>query len=236
LVTGPSGDTGPAGPTGPTGPPFTGTFFNPLSRYELVSTSGLTVLATSYSSVVVGLPWARTGTTVTISNPDHGRSLGDMVLARNLNVDPVQSLITRVDTNSFDLTTVDSGPTSGLEGAYSLGFTFSQTGAPDEVTGGTLSAPAGGDVQLISLRIHLAASTRAGTTYDLVLPASALNGAGGDTSDDDLFLPFLSVRSDADALGAIGATLSKNVGASFNTFEVGALPAITTGLFLLWQF
>jgi hypothetical protein len=224
------------GPTGPTGPAFAATFFNPVSRYQMVAATGGEVWAVSSASVEGDLPWTRSGTTLTITNPGHGRSLNDMVLARNVNIDPCYGQITRVDTDTFDLPTGATGATGGAQAAYSLGFSFAHIGDVDAITGGTLAAPAGGDVQLLSLRVHLAAGVRSGSTYDLVLPASSVNGSGGDTSNADIFLPTQTVRNDTDGLGALGATLSKNVGASYNTLEVGALPATTTGLFILWQF
>ena len=159
-----------------------------------------------------------------------------MVLGRNLNADFVSGIVTRTDADTFDIPCVDSGPTEGTGGAYALGFTFVHAGDPGAITGGTLVAPAGGDVQLISLRQHLAAAERLGITYTLVLPASATNGAGANTGNDDLYIPFLSARQDSDGMGAIGATLAKNVGGSFHSFQVGALPPSTIGLFLSWQF
>jgi hypothetical protein len=153
-----------------------------------------------------------------------------------VNVPFLSALITRVDTDTWDVACVDSGDASGSAAAYSMGFTYAHSGSTGSLTGGTLTVPSGGDVQLISLRLHLAASTRDGSTYTLVLPASATNGAGANTSDDDVFLPFQMVRSDADSLGALSATLSKNVSGSFSTFQVGALPSSTIGLFILWQF
>jgi hypothetical protein len=224
------------GPTGATGVASIGTLFNNVSRYQMVSDLGEEVWAVSSASVATGLPWAVDGDTLTITDPGHGRSLGDMVLARNVNIDPCYGQISRVDPNTFDIPTGATGATGGSGGAYSLGFRFAHSGAPDAITGGALGAPAGGDAQLLALRLHLAAGTRAGSTYDLDLPASETNGAGGNTSNADLFLPTQTVRTDADGLGALGATLAKNVDGSYNTLEVGALPPTTTGIFILWQF
>jgi hypothetical protein len=210
--------------------------FNPVSRYQVVPTSGVPVWVVSASTVFADLSWTRVTTTLTLHRDGHGRSLGDRVLLRNVNVDHLSALITRVDADTFDVTTTDTGAASGASGAYSCGFMFDHSDIPGDIVGGTLSAPSGADVQLMALRIRLGAGSRDGTTYDLILPASAFNGAGENTTDDDVFVPTLTVRRDDDSLAAVGAVLSKNVLGSMNTFRVSALPSNTIGLYLLWQF
>ena len=128
------------------------------------------------------------------------------------------------------------GGTSGALGAYSLGFKFTHTGGTGSITGGTLAAPAGGDVVLEALRLHLGPNVRAGTTYNLIVPASAINGAGDNTSMDDIFIPVQQVRQDNAALSAVGNTIATNISGSYATFQFAALPAIATGCHLLMQF
>jgi hypothetical protein len=128
--------------------------------------------------------------------------------------------------NSFTITTFNTGSTSGSDGAYSLGFTFSHIGSPK--TGGTLLAPTGdhADVQLLALRIRT--NGRSGTTYDLTVPASAINGAGADTGLGDCFIPDFNVRSDADNLSAVGSTMVVNPASmGYNVFRFGNLGSLS---------
>ena len=229
-ITGPTGSTGPAGT-------FTGTLYNYISRYEMVSTSGLTVWATSSSTVRMGVTWVRSGTVMTLNYLNHGRAIGDCVIIRNSNVDTLVTTVTAiVDSNNFSVSCANTGATSGTQAAFSLGFAFTHEGGVGSITGGLLTAPANGDAQLLSLRIHLSANTHTSTSYNLQLPASSLNGAGGDTSNDDVYIPVILVRQDNDTLTAVGNTLAKNVSGSYSTFQIGSLGSGTVGLYILAQF
>jgi hypothetical protein len=192
------------------------------SRYAMVTSSGEEVWCVSASTVFSGLTWTRSGTTLTINRNSHGHSSGDRVIIRNTNVDYQVVLIASVTTNSFNVTTSNGGGTSGNTGAYSLGFIYAHTGSP--ITGGTLSAPTGdhADCQLISLKVNT--GVRSSTTYDLVVPASAINGAGSNTSLGDTYVPDINVRSYSDGLTAIGATIIvNNGGAGYSTYQIGNL-------------
>lgn len=221
-VTGPQGVTGLYGQTGLQG--LTGinsggftTLFNPVSRYEAVSASNEEVWIVSSSSVYTA-PWDRSGTNLTITRNSHGHSAGNFVVVRDTNVDYQAVPIDSTTANSFLITTANSGATSG-QGAYSLGFTYSHTG-----TGGVVYAPTGdhADAQLLTLRIRTNGNS-SGTTYDLEVPASAINGAGQNTSMGDCFIPDFNVRRDSDSLIPVGATIKTNVGGSYSTFEFGNL-------------
>ena len=113
-----------------------------------------------------------------------------------------------------------------------LGFTFSHTGVPK--SGGTLSAPTGdhADVQLLSMRIRT--GSRAGTTYDLVVPASSLYGAGDNTDLADCYIPDFNVRTDSVSLAAIAATIATNISGSYTTFRFGNLGSLSR--FIILQF
>jgi hypothetical protein len=127
--------------------------------------------------------------------------------------------------NSFALTTTNTGSSSGTDGAYSLGFTYAHNGSPK--TGGTLSAPAGdhADVQLLAVRIRT--GTRASTTYDLVVPASLVNGAGQNTNLGNCFVPDFNVRADGDTLSAVAATMATNISGSYSTFQFGGMGSLS---------
>ena len=211
------GATGLQGPTGISAQTF---LFNPISRYSVHNTSGEEVWVVSSSIVYNGIAWSRTGTTLTVSRNAHGHIAGNQVILRNTNVDYQSVTIDSTTLNSFNITTVPTGTPSGI-GAYSMGFTFTNTGSPK--TGGQVFAPAGDhpDCQLLSMRIRT--GPRLSSIYDLVVPASAINGAGGNTSMSNSFIPDFNVRTDIDNLPAVAATIATNIGGSYSTFEFGNL-------------
>jgi hypothetical protein len=159
------------------------------------------------------------------------------VIARNTNKDFQVALIDSTTLDSFSFSSTATDGTQGNSGAYSLGFTFSHIGAPK--TGGTLYAPDGdhSDCQLMSIRIRT--GSRAGTTYDLVVPDSAVNGAGGNTGLSDCYMPDFNVRTDSDNLSAVAATMTTGVTivpTSYSTFEFGNLGSASISRFILAHF
>jgi multisubunit Na+/H+ antiporter MnhF subunit len=234
--------TGPAGPTGPQGPAGSGggggptQVFNSVSRYTMDGLAGQAVHCVSASAVFIGLTWSRVTTTLTINHIAHGRSVGDRVIVRNTNVDQLVALVTSVATDTYTVTCADSGATSGTLGAYSNGFTYAHDQSGSSIRFGTLTAPAGCDVQLMSLRIHLRTGTRLTTLYSVILPTSSLNGAGLDTNMDTIYIPNQQVRQDTDLMPSVGNTIATNISGSYATIQFGALPATTTGLHFLLQF
>lgn len=210
--------------------------YNNTARYQMVTTANTTVSCVSTATVRGAISWTRTGTTLTLTKTAHGHSAGNRVIIRNTNVDYQVALITSVTANTFDITCTDTGATSGSSGAYMLGFTYAHNAGAGSITSGTLTAPSGGDVQLVSLRIHLGANTRSATTYNLVLPSSSINGAGSDTSMDDIYIPVQNVRQDNATLTAVGATIATNISGSYSTFQYAALPVVATGIHILMSF
>jgi hypothetical protein len=198
---------------------------NTVSRYQVFSTSGEEVWVVSSSAMYVSLAWSRSFTDLTINRTTHGHTIGDTVIIRNTNIDYQVATITSVATNSFIVTTTNTGLPSGTDGYYSLGFTFTHVGAPK--TGGILQAPTGdfADCQLLTLRIRT--GNRLSSSYTLVVPASAINGAGANTSLADSFIPDYSVRADANSLSAVGATIETNIGGSYSTFKFGSLGTLS---------
>jgi hypothetical protein len=140
---------------------------------------------TSSATVTTGLSWTRSLTTLTINQTSHGRNNGDMVIVRNANQDNFNGPVTVINANSFSLTTTNTGGSSGSAAAYSLGFTSTSVSN----TGSTVSAPSGGDVQLLSMLIT---DSMTGT-YGLSLPASSTNGAGANTAIYDSYPPLSRV-------------------------------------------
>jgi hypothetical protein len=232
-VTGATGPTGPSGgvtgPTGPTGPGSPITIYNLVSRYATDTTAGTSVWLTSSSAEHPNLAWNRSGTTLNITHNSHGRSVGERVLVRGVNVDYINSLIISASTNTFSIVCPNTGILGGLAASYSLGFTSVYTGSFGSLIGITIVAPANANVVLLSARLHLASLTRSSNTFDITVPNSALNGAGDNTGNDDVYWPIWSVRQDGNSMSGVAATLGKNVGGNFSKFKLGAMSSPTVG-------
>lgn len=227
-TTGIQGYTGLIGSQGSTGVYVSQqSYFNPISRYETVSSVGREVWVVSSASVYSNLNWDRSGTALTLYKNSHGHIAGNRVIVRNTNEDYQAATIDATTLDSFQITTTNTGSSNGIEGAYSLGFTYAHSGGPS-VSGGVLTAPSGinADCQLLSIRIRT--GTRSGSIYDLVVPASAINGAGANTSLSDCYIPDFNVRSDTDLLTGVGATMTTNISGSYTTFQFGALGSSTS--------
>jgi len=140
-----------------------------------------------------------------------------MVIVRNANADNFNGAITVVDSNTFTVTTVGSGGTSGTEAAYSLGFNVN--GTPTD-TALTITAPSTGDSQLLG--IMYATGARTASTLSVTVPASATNGAGADSSVTNQFFPI--IRAQLTNTGAISnASMTLNTSTNFNVFNLGGL-------------
>jgi hypothetical protein len=212
---------GATGLQGSTGLSAQTILFNPISRYSVSNSSGEEVWVVSSSLVYNGIAWSRSGTTLTIYRNGHGHSAGNQVIIRNTNLDYLAVTIDTTTANSFNVTTTSGTGASSGSCAYSMGFTYADIGYPK--TGGQIFAPTGDhpDCQLLSMRIRT--GPRASSIYDLVVPASAINGAGGNTSMSNCFVPDFNVRTDTDNLPAVAATIATNIGGSYSTFEFGNL-------------
>jgi hypothetical protein len=224
---------GPQGPAG-SGGSSSAKRYNPVSRYRIVSDAGFAVWVQSSSAVYPALQWERTGTSLKVYLPGH--NIGERAIVRNTNVDYQHGLITAVDASSFTMTCADTGGVSGTEAEISFGFTFAHEGAVGSITGGTLSAPVNENLQLMSIRIHLVANSRAATSYILTVPNSAINGVGDNTSMDDIIIPIFSVRQDTTTLVAVASTIGTNVSGSYSKFQFAALPNIAVGMHLIASF
>ena len=216
------------------------TIHNTTFRYQMNSTSGQAVWGTSTSSLYNALSWTRSGTSLVVDHPGHGRSVGDRVLLKDVNVPFLNAVISAADADTFTVPCANSGATSGLPIYYGLGFNFTHNAGAGSIASGSVVPPSGAsvnEVQLLSLRIHLAANTRSGTTYGLVIHSSMLNGlTGGSTNMDDIYVPIQMVRQDGVTLVAVGATIQTNISGSYMTFQFAALPAATTGIHILASF
>jgi hypothetical protein len=213
---------------------ISGLQYNPVVRYQAVTTANEEVWITSSSEVHTGLPWTRTGTNLEIVSMNHGLSVGDMVITRHVNVDQVSSPVSAATSDSFVITVPNSGAASGISSVYNVGMTFTHTGSPK--TGGVLSLPSGNnsDIQVTSLRIRT--GTRASTTYELVVPISLYNNFGQNTGLGDTYVPSYSVRQDVNNLPAIGATIAVATAGSYATFRLANLGAPTQSRYIILEF
>jgi hypothetical protein len=142
-------------------------------------------------------------------------------------------LITAVTTNTFDVTVANSGSFGGTTARYTLGFNYTHLGSP--ATGGQLTAPTNGEVQLLSMKVRT--GTRSGSTYDVFVPASITNGAGANTNLGNSYIPSFSVRDDSTTLAAIAGTIAvNNLGAGYSTFTFGNLGSGSLSRFIILQF
>lgn len=202
---------------------------NIISRYAVITDVGQGAWITSSSILFSNLTWSRLGTSLTISHLAHGRSIGNRVLIKGVNTSYLNTLITGITVDTFTVSCANLGPMSGNNASYTVGFTFIYNDVPGSITDGTVIAPANASVILLSMRIHLAANMRLSTTFDIIVPNSALNGAGDNTNNDDLYWPMFNVRRDGDNMAGISATMAKNVLGNFSRFRFGALSDVVVG-------
>jgi hypothetical protein len=212
------------------------TIYGTTHRYQTNPTAGFGATMVSSSSMKTGLSWTRSGVNLTITDPGHGRSVGERAIVRNANASYIPNLITAVTTDTFTVTTTDTGDLSGTAAAYGMGFTYSLVGAVGAITACIVSAPANWDVVLLSIRVHLAANSRAGTTFQITVPKGFINGAGPHTSMDDLTIPHQNVRQDNNNLQAVGATIGTFVNGDYATYQFAALGLVAIGIHIIMIF
>lgn len=230
-------DTAIAGVSGGGGAGGSSVIYNTSTRYEALSSTGYKVHCVSSSNIYTSLVWSRTGTSLTVNHTAHGRSIGDRVILKNINVQVLNALITNITTDSYTVDCSDTGDTSGTAGMYTCGFKFAHNSeVAGALTGGVLSAPANCDIQLHSMRIHTKANSRAGATYDLTIPTSVFNPAGMNTSADEVYVPLTQIRADADTMTVVGNTIGMNQTGSYSIFRYGALGSVAQGQLMLLQF
>jgi hypothetical protein len=194
------------------------TVYNTVSRYKAYdSAGGQELWIVSSASVTTGLSWSRTTTTLTITHTGHGRSTGDLIIVRNANADNFSGTITVSDSDTFTISTVNSGGTSGNAAAYSLGFRTDGTPSASAVT---IVGPSGGDCQLMGLMYST--GSRSGNTCVFTLPDSVTNGSGEYSDVKSQFFPIIRVHNESTG-GVLAATMSiKNT--PYNEMSIGSLP------------
>jgi hypothetical protein len=145
-----------------------------------------------------------------------------------MHVSFLNAVIASTTLNSFTVTVLDTGGSSGTSGAYSLGFT-----ATVGTNSLTVVAPTGYDfMALQSLRFR--GSSTSGGVFTLTLPVGIDQGVGGETSRNDVNQPVFRIGGDADTLPVVGATVAVNpASAGYNVYQFGALGTSVVRLFSL---
>jgi hypothetical protein len=202
-VPGPTGATGvtgagTTGATGATGVTGAGSSMY-VEKYQVQTTAGEEFFLHSYDvNQKSSLVWSRSTTTLTITSPSHGLTTGDRIILRDSNVAGAQSLtITSLDSNSFTVTVVNTGTSSGSAAVYSRGYNMARVSSTV-----TLSAPSGGGVTLLGGMMRLPSSV----TSPLIFNYGAV---GLNSSANDRYPPMIFAwREDTNAQSSPNSNLA----------------------------
>jgi hypothetical protein len=217
---------GPSGSAGPQGPPGTAVLggidnFNPQIRYVAYSGSvndRVEILSTA--DAFTRKTWTRSGTTVTIAADSHNLSTGDCVVARNVNVNYIYSIINVIDNNTFTITVPSSGATVGSMATYIPAFkvnSFTQGGA-------TIVAPTTGGAQVNSINITTGVKTT--SNFLITMPASISNGAGANSSLINMNPPIMQAYRLSNGQLITTTSITLNTISNFNQFQIGGLSSL----------
>ena len=227
-------------PVGGGSSPSISELYNNTARYACIDVTGQSVWCTSTGTVHAGKSWSRVTTALTINHVGHGHQVGERAIIRNTNVFYLNALITAVTADTFTVACADTGATSGSAGAYLMGFTYahnSQTAGT--LLNGTLSAPVGCDCVLLALKLNIGANQRSNTYYSVLVPSSAINGAGNASNLDSVNPPILAVRQLTNGLlTAVGATLTLTLdaGSGYCTYQIAAISNVAVPNTIALQF
>ena len=223
--------TGPTGPTGAAGSGGSSTIYNNTSRYQAYNSTQEAWIVSS-ATVNTGLSWTRSLTTLTITHNSHGRSNGDLVIIRNANADNFSGIISNASANTFDVTTANSGTSSGSSAAYSAGFTLSSVTSG----GATIVAPSGCDVQLLGIYFYTGTRT-SNAGFSLTLPTSAVNGSGNYSGTTNSFFPIIRGQDMTANPGTVlSLTMNQNTTTNYNVYALGGLGSNTNAAGLRFSF
>jgi hypothetical protein len=245
--TGPKGDTGDVGPKGDKGDKGdtgaqahagsggggTSDLFNCTVRYRANDPSVFApVWISSSSKVYTGLSWVRVANNLTITRASHNLNVGDLVNIRNTNIGFQTRFVTQVTTDTFTVTCVDEGTTSGTTGAYSPGFRYEHT-TTSAVAAGQMTFP-GDTAELVlgSIRMHFAAGSRGTTTYAITLPKQE----GMNNSFDDFNMPILSARNANTNMGILSASINVTFNPTDLLLNIGGLPITAATAYVMLSF
>jgi hypothetical protein len=207
------------------------TTYSPTVRYEALDNGNngadgrVEILSTG--TVYGGLTWSRSSTTLIITSENHGLSTGDYIVIQNMHVAYLYVSVTATDSNTLTCTVAATGGTSGEAGAYVPAFdatSFSQNGV-------TIGAPATGNCQVNSIQITT--PTKTNSNFNLVMPSSISNGAGGNNSLYYQNPPLIQAWALSNGNQNTSAVITLNTSDNFNQFEVGGLASLVKSLIRL---
>jgi hypothetical protein len=204
----------------------TGATFNNQVRYIAYElTSGQEAQIMSTGNLYDGLTWSRSTTTLTVTSTSHGLTVGDYVVIRNMSEDySYLEIQTVADSNTFTLTVVNSGGSSGTEGAYIPSVRLSSV----TQAGATVNAPSAGNVQVNS--ISISTGTKTSSTFVVTMPNNISNGSGDNNSLTDQNPPIISVFNLSNGSYNASGTIAINTSSNFNVFQVGAIATFVNNL------
>jgi len=211
--------------------------YNETVRYLIDNTtaqySGSPIIGTndkiticSSGNIYANRSWTRSGTTLTVNSTSHGLLAGDGVVIRNgASTDSYNFYIVQTaSANSFTVTVANSG------GALGSGLTYIPSFSVTSWTSGTsmtLSAPAVGNVQLLSVT---ACTVMTGTSFYVTIDGAGIsNGAGVNASVRTMNPPVVSAQTTSNG-NDLGASCRLDVNSPYQTFEVQSLTAAVENL------
>jgi len=128
-----------------------------------------------------GASWVRSGTSITVTSDGHGFSNGDIAYLRGMgDNNNAYGAVSSVTANTFvvDDNVINSGATSGTDGAYIPCFSASVTlNGADSVTGITITAPSNVSASAQLNTLNLFANTQA-DDMTITFPIGESEGSG----------------------------------------------------------
>ena len=187
--------------------------------------SDLEVYVKGSGNYMGGITWARSTTTLTIDQTNHGLSTGNVVMVRNMSEDYLHGAITVVNADRFTIDCANSGDTSGTSGAYIPAFSASAVQTSGDVSSITITGCSGaisGSQQIEG--VHFYANNQESSPLDITIPAGLQNGGGANGNKKQIAIP--STTGAAAGSGATGSPLSGlsvqvNLTSNQNKYTIG---------------
>ena len=164
---------------------------------------------------------------MTITSENHGLLTGDYIVIQNMHVAYLYVSVTATNSNTLTCTVTATGGTSGDAGAYVPAFdatSYSQNGV-------TIGAPNNGNCQVNSIQITT--PTKTNSNFNLIMPTSISNGAGGNSSLYYQVPPIIQAWALSNGNQNTSAVITLNTSNNFNQFEVGGLASLVKSLIRL---
>ena len=168
-----------------------------------------------------------------MTRASHGLLVGDEVILFNVNLNKTTTFtITAVTTNTFDVTVVDSGATSG-DGSYFVCFSTAVTQTAGDVTAVVASINASTLLAGSQLNVLTVFCGNQESICVVTVPAGLNQGAGGYTNKNSIN-PVTLAALNANGTGnlpSIVPTATYNGGSNFNQIKVSSIDAFASVIF-----